>query len=91
MKESMDRLYLTRALRNRLPEEEVVERVQAALLHLQSSKQTITLKQISDMLGLSLHRLRLYPEVDVLLERTAEEGRFQVNSKRSFTSNPLPY
>jgi hypothetical protein len=77
MKESMDRLYLARTFRNRLPEEEVVERVQAALAHLQSSKQTITLKQISDMVGLSLHRLRLYPKVEAILDGIAEEGRFQ--------------
>jgi len=77
MKVSMDRLYLTRTFRNRLPEEEVVERVQAALVHLQSSKQTITLKQISDMVGLSLHRLRLYPKVEAILDGIAEEGRFQ--------------
>lgn len=77
MKESMDRLYLTRAFRNRLPEEVTVERVQAALLHLQSSKQSITLKQISDMVGLSLHRLRLYPKVEATLDGIAEEGLFQ--------------
>lgn len=77
MKESMDQRYRTRALRDQLPEEEMVERVQAALLHLQSSQHSITLKQISDMVGLSLHRLRLYPEVEAILARIVEEGRLQ--------------
>jgi biotin operon repressor len=77
MKESMDQRYRTRALRHQLSEGEVVERVQAALLRLQSLKQSITLKQISDLVGLSLHRLRLYPEVEAILDRIAEEGRLQ--------------
>jgi mevalonate kinase len=73
----MDQRYRTRAPRNQLPEEEVVGLVQAALLHLQSSQQSITLKQISDLVGLSLHRLRLYPEVKAILDRIAEERRLQ--------------
>jgi (2Fe-2S) ferredoxin len=77
MKESMDQRYHTRALRNQLSEEEVVGMVQAALQSLQSSQHSITLKQISNMVGLSLHKLRLYPEVDAILDRIAEEGRFQ--------------
>lgn len=77
MTEVMSERYRTRALCNQLPVEEVVERVQAALLHLQSLKQSTTLKQISDLVGLSLHKLRLYPEVKAILDRIAEEGRLQ--------------
>jgi hypothetical protein len=77
MKESMDQRYRTLALRNHLSEGEVVKRVQAALLHLQSLKQSVTLKQISDLVGLSLYKLRLYPEVKAILDRIAEEGRLQ--------------
>ena len=77
MKESMDQRYRTRGLRNQLSEEEVVGLVQAVLLHLQSSQHSITLKQISDIVGLSLHRLRLYPQVGAILDRIAAEGRLQ--------------
>jgi hypothetical protein len=52
--ELMDQRYRLRALRTQPPEEEVVERVQAVLTHLQSSKQTVTQKQISHEVGLSL-------------------------------------
>ena len=77
MKESMGQMYYSRALRNQLPEAEVVERVHAAVLCLQLSKQAITLKQISDMVGLTLYKLRLYPVVGVILDRIVEEGRQQ--------------
>ena len=81
MKGSMDQRYRTRALCNHLAEGEVVERVQAALLHLQSTNQPITLKRISDMVGLSLYRLRLYPKVVTVLDRIAKEGRLQRKQK----------
>jgi hypothetical protein len=77
MKESMDQRYRTRALRNQFSEGAVAERVQAAILHLQSLKQSITLKQISDLVGLSLHKLRLYPEIEAILDRIVEEGSLQ--------------
>jgi hypothetical protein len=77
IKESMGQMYCARTLRNQPPEEEVVQRVQAALAQLQSSKQSATQKQISDKVGLSLHRLRLYPQVEAILDRIGEEGRLR--------------
>ena len=55
----------------------MVQRVQAALAQLQSSKQSATQKQISDKVGLSLHRLRLYSQVEAILDRVGEEGRIR--------------
>ena len=77
----MNERYSTRSFRNQPPEEDVVERVQKAFLQLQSSDQLITLKRISGMVGLTLYRLRLYPEVVPILDRIAEEGRLQCKQK----------
>lgn len=77
----MNERYSTRSFRNQPPEEDVVERVQKAFLQLQSSDQLITLKRISGMVGLTLYRLRLYPEVVPILNRIAEEGRLQCKRK----------
>ena len=77
----MNERYHTRSFRNQPPEEDVVERVQKAFLQLQSSDQLITLKRISGMVGLTLYRLRLYPEVVPILNRIAEEGRLQCKRK----------
>jgi transcriptional regulator with XRE-family HTH domain len=76
--ESMDPLYRSRAPRNQpFTEEEVVEQVKTALAHLQSSRQFVTQQRLSDMVGLSLHRLRLYPQVATMLDRIAEENHVQ--------------
>ena len=81
LKQVMNERYSTRSFRNQPPEEDVVERVQKAFLQLQSSDQLITLKRISGMVGLTLYRLRLYPEVVPILNRIAEEGRLQCKRK----------
>jgi DNA-binding XRE family transcriptional regulator len=75
IKESMVQQYHLRSSHNQPTEAEVLKQVQAAYTHLQVLKQSVTQQQISDILGLSLHRLRLYPQVRAILDQITEEGR----------------
>lgn len=75
IKESMAQQYHLRLSHNQQTEAELLKQVQAAYTHLQGLEQSVTQQQISDMLGLSLHRLRLYPQVRAILDQITEEGR----------------
>src|SRR2546421_3941955 len=77
MKETANQRYRSRGLRKQPTEEEVVERIRVALAHLESSQRPVTPQRISDAVGLSLHKLRSYPQVEAILDRVMEEGRLQ--------------
>ena len=59
-----------------LDESLVVDRVINAIVDLRAFGQTVTLKGISESVGLSLHRLKQFPRIKDMLRQIAEDGHF---------------
>ncbi len=64
-------------------EEEVIEKVDEAMRRLQSLGRAITQRAISELVGVSLTRLRSYPRVRLLLRNVANKVRVQQEVERS--------
>lgn len=59
-----------------LDESFVIDRVNNAIADLRAGGQIVTLKRISELVGLSIHRLNQFPHLKEMLRQVAEEGRF---------------
>lgn len=60
-----------------LEESLVVDRVNNAIAELRAGGQVVTLKGISEAVGLSIHRLEHFPRLKEILRRAAEDGRLR--------------
>ncbi|HLV97697.1 MAG TPA: hypothetical protein VKT82_03375 [Ktedonobacterales bacterium] len=73
LQEAMQPRYRERKPRNRPDEAVVLQQVQEAMATLKAAGELITQQGIHRLVGLSLSRLRSYPQVNAILEQVAQE------------------
>ncbi len=75
LKQASNQHLLDRKRQNQLGEDALLAQVQAVIARLQGAGQPITHGSISSGVGLSLHRLRLSPRVQIILDQVRSKGR----------------
>lgn len=77
LNQTMAPQYQERSQKRQLDEAILLKQVLAALETRQSTGEVTTQHKISALVGLSLHRLRQYPQIALVLEEVAKMGRNQ--------------